>query len=56
MPKMYSDNTLGLNPRWFTGREWADGTAQRELKREYREAIERAKKDDAKSKGIPTRS
>ena len=38
---MKSDYELGLEPRWFTGKEWANGTAQHELKREYEDAIYR---------------
>jgi hypothetical protein len=37
----FSDHDLGLKPRWFTGKEWADGTAERELIREYKEALAR---------------
>ena len=29
-----SDRTLGLQRRWFTGEQWADGTAERESCRE----------------------
>jgi hypothetical protein len=32
---MFSDRRLGLKARWFTGREWADGTAQQECRQEY---------------------
>ena len=35
---VYSEVTLGLRPRWFTGKEWANGTAQRELTFEYKKA------------------
>jgi hypothetical protein len=37
----FSDYELGLKARWFTGEEWANGTAERECVGEYREAIER---------------
>jgi len=37
---MYSDAKLNLAPRWFTGSQWKDGTAERELQREYREATD----------------
>jgi hypothetical protein len=36
----FSDCTLKLGARWFTGREWANGTAERELINEYRRAVE----------------
>jgi hypothetical protein len=34
-----SDSKLGLKPRWFTGQQWADGTAQEELRREFKQAF-----------------
>jgi hypothetical protein len=34
-----SDANLNLPARWFTGREWADGTAQKFLIEEYRVAF-----------------
>jgi hypothetical protein len=41
----FSDFELGLQPRWFTGKEWEDGTAERESIREYKEATERLKRE-----------
>ncbi len=38
---MKSDHQLGLEPRWFTGKQWADGTAQKVLKQEYEDALYR---------------
>lgn len=38
---MKSDHDLGLEPRWFTGKQWADGTAQKVLKQEYEDAMYR---------------
>lgn len=38
---MKSDYQLDLKPRWFTGKEWKDGTAIRELKQEYEDALYR---------------
>jgi len=35
----FSDQTLNLRPRWFTRAQWADGSAEQELRREYREAV-----------------
>ncbi len=32
---MFSDRRLGLEARWFTGKEWHDGTAERESRGEY---------------------
>jgi hypothetical protein len=43
---IYSEATLQLQPIWFTGRQWADGTAMRYFKQEYREAILRQKQQD----------
>ena len=34
---MFSDRKLGLEAKWFTGRAWADGTAERELRAEYQQ-------------------
>lgn len=34
-----NEKELMLEPRWFTGQEWADGTAQHELKREFIAAV-----------------
>ena len=41
MNQLYYPNEkeLMLEPRWFTGQEWADGTAQHELKREFIAAV-----------------
>lgn len=39
-----SDSQLGLEPRWFTGKEWADGTAEREINREFNEKFAEFKK------------
>jgi len=39
MNRIYSEKELNLQPRWFTGQEWKNGTAERELKREYFERI-----------------
>lgn len=36
----FSDKTLNLEPRWFTGEEWRNGTAERELVQEYRQATQ----------------
>jgi hypothetical protein len=38
---MFSEGRLKLIPKWFTGAEWADGTAERELKLEYKQAQSR---------------
>jgi hypothetical protein len=37
--KLVSDFDLKLSPVWFTGREWADGTAVRVLRQQYQEAM-----------------
>lgn len=44
----FSETDLQLPARWFTGKEWADGTAERELKREYNAAVEARKRAVAK--------
>ncbi len=41
---MYSERELGILPRWFSGAEWADGSAELVSKHEYREAVKRVKK------------
>lgn len=46
MGKMYSDAELNLPSMAFSGREWADGTAQAFFRRQYREAVEARKKDE----------
>lgn len=35
----YRDFELKLNERWFSGKEWNNGTAEREIREEYRHAI-----------------
>lgn len=40
----FSDKTLNLQARWFTGEQWRVGIAEYELKREYREAVEAQQK------------
>jgi hypothetical protein len=35
-----SDSTLGLTARWFTGKQWADGMAEYELRREFEQAFQ----------------
>lgn len=42
---MKSDAQLGLEPQWFTGKQWADGTAQKVLKQEYEDALYRQEPD-----------
>jgi len=39
-----SDRQLGIEPRWFTGKEWADGTAEKECNREFDERFAEFKK------------
>lgn len=47
---IFSEVRLGLTPKWFTGKEWADGTAERELRQEYKLACKREQaKEDAKT-------
>jgi hypothetical protein len=33
----YSEKQLGLEPRWFTGKQWESGVAQIELVSEYKQ-------------------
>jgi hypothetical protein len=47
---MFSEKELNLPPRWFTGGEWANGTAQCALLIEYREAERRAAKERKKAR------
>lgn len=49
-----SDKELNLEPRWFTGEEWANGTAERELRQEYYEAVEARKRSKARREGRQT--
>lgn len=46
----YADYELDLPVRWFTGAEWNDGTATRQFKQDYVEAIARK---DAENKSRP---
>lgn len=38
----HSDRELGITPKWFTGKEWADGTAVRENRKEQAAAEAKA--------------
>lgn len=38
---MYSEERLNLSPRWFSGSEWSDGTAEYQLGVEYEMAVAR---------------
>jgi hypothetical protein len=51
-----NEKELMLEPRWFTGQEWADGTAQHELKREFIAAVKSYNKVKVirKSRGTAT--
>lgn len=51
-PRMMSDGELEIQPRWFTGQQWANGTAELESVREYRQ--KRAEK--AASEAAPSDS
>jgi hypothetical protein len=37
----FSEQRLKILPRWFTGTEWANGTAESELQAEYEVACRR---------------
>lgn len=37
--RVIHDYQLNLPDRWFTGKEWADGTAQKVYARDYRAAL-----------------
>ena len=50
---MFSDRELNLKPRWFTGEEWANGTAERESRQEYYEAVEAKKRSNARRDDRP---
>lgn len=55
MDRQYSEVELGLKPRWFTGKEWTDGTAQRILRDEYFAAVEACNKGKRKPEPKPVR-
>lgn len=46
--RIYSEKELKLAPRWFTGAQWKDGTAEIELQREYDEAVKLFKRSKVK--------
>lgn len=46
----YGDRELDLPERWFTGKEWNDGTATRQFQQDYKEAI---RKKEAENKSRP---
>lgn len=49
--RRYSDAELAIPSRWFTGKQWADGTAEREFKKEYHQTVhEQRRKEPNKSK------
>jgi hypothetical protein len=37
--RVIRDSELNLPERWFTGKEWADGTAERVYAEDYRAAL-----------------
>jgi hypothetical protein len=41
MAMIFSDARLALAPLWFTGSEWADGTAEKVLYQQYQAACAR---------------
>lgn len=45
-----SDKQLDLTPRWFTGEQWAKGTAEEWNRREFFDAVDRFSKQGRKSK------
>jgi hypothetical protein len=54
---LVSDYNLKLFPLWFTGRQWADGTAVRVLRQQYQEALKAYKASpDAKRPQLSLRS
>jgi len=48
--KLYSDRELGIEPRWFTGKQWSEGIAQAELRRDYKARVLLAEKESRKPK------
>jgi hypothetical protein len=42
--RIFSEVELNLPPKWFTGAEWADGTAQHFHRQEYKEATLKAER------------
>jgi hypothetical protein len=36
---MVREHKLNLPERWFTGKQWADGSAQKEIREDYRRAL-----------------
>jgi hypothetical protein len=40
--RIYSEVELNLPPKWFTGKEWDDGTAECFHQQEYKAATEKA--------------
>ena len=46
-----SDASLGLKARWFSGKEWADGSAEEELQREFFDAVRRFREAHAHRDG-----
>ncbi len=48
--RMYSEIELQIQPRWFTGAQWTNGTAQRELIAEHYAAIAEAERQERKPK------
>lgn len=47
---MHADHELDLPVRWFTGKQWADGTATRQFKQDYKEAIARKQPEQSQRK------
>jgi hypothetical protein len=35
----YRDHELNIPERWFSGQDWADGTAEKVLREDYRRAV-----------------
>lgn len=43
-PRIYSDRELGLPSLWFTGQQWADGTAAKVHRKQYQKKVEEKNK------------
>ena len=51
--RVIRDHELNLPERWFTGKEWADGTAEHVLAQDYRAALIEAGYERSKKKSGP---
>ena len=47
---LHSDHSLNLPVVWFTGKQWADGTAAKFLRQQYKTAVRQVERDGKRAR------